>query len=170
MAPDISGYFTTPRRMTNMNCILHIERLNQRRKVVRVGVHVIAVPWLAGAAVSTAIVRYAAISVACEKKHLILERIRIQGPTMAENDRLARSPVLIVDLCSVLRRDHAHLTTSFEGLRGQGAGHVRLCSCRCIRPIRKHQAGQRPADHNVAARYKAGVTGAVVLGKHENIL
>jgi hypothetical protein len=55
-----------------------IGRFAQSGKLVGIGIRVITIAPLAGASVAPPIVCYAAISVRGQKKHLILECLRVQ--------------------------------------------------------------------------------------------
>ena len=81
---------------------------SQRREIVGVGVHVIAIPGLAGAAVAAAVMSDAAISAAGQKKHLIFEGVRVERPAMAEYNGLSRAPVFVIDLGAIFGGDCAH--------------------------------------------------------------
>jgi hypothetical protein len=61
---------------------------------------------------AAAIVSDAPIAARREKHHLVLPRIRIERPPVAEDDRLPASPVLEIDRCAVLRSDGVHQTLS----------------------------------------------------------
>jgi len=63
------------------------EREEQRGEIVRVRVHVVARPRLAGAPVPAAIVGDDAVPVLREEHHLVLPRVGVQGPTVREGDR-----------------------------------------------------------------------------------
>ena len=91
-----------------MDRVLQIKRLYQRRQIVGVGVHFVAVPGLARPAMASAVMRYAAESAIGQKKHLVFERVRAQGPPMAENDWLTLSPILVVDLSPIFGCDCRH--------------------------------------------------------------
>src|SRR5713226_1635911 len=96
-----------------MDRVLQVERFNQRREVVGVGVHLVAIPGLAGPSMAAAVMRDAAISAVGQKQHLVFPGVRAQGPAMAENYRLSLAPVLIVDLRAVFRPDRRHGVFSF---------------------------------------------------------
>ena len=53
-----------------MTGVLQVEMLEQRRQIVGVGIHVVTVPRLAGAAMAPAVMRDDAISVMAEEEHL----------------------------------------------------------------------------------------------------
>ena len=91
-----------------MDGVLQVERLGQRREVVGVCVHVVAVPGLARAPVAATIVRDAPVAAGGQKEHLVLEGVRAQRPAVTEDDRLSLAPVLVIDLSSVLGRDRVH--------------------------------------------------------------
>src|SRR5262245_44594376 len=57
------------------------------------------------------IMRDTAISARSEKEHLVLERIRGERPAVAEDYRLPRTPVVVVNLRAVLGSDRTHVTT-----------------------------------------------------------
>ena len=82
---------------------LQIERFDESREVVGVGVHLVAVPGLARAAMTATVMRDAAIAIGCQEEHLRLPAIGAQRPAVAEHDGLSRAPVLVIDLCSVFR-------------------------------------------------------------------
>src|SRR5262245_2332933 len=60
------------------------------------------------------VVRDATEPVRREEEHLVLPRIGIQGPSMAEDDGLARSPVFEVNPRAVLRREPVHRPLLFR--------------------------------------------------------
>jgi hypothetical protein len=92
-----------------MNSILEIERFRQHCKIIGVGIHLIAIPRLSRPSVPATVVSDAAISVGGEEKHLVLESVRAQWPSMAENHGLSAAPVFVVDLCSIRRAYVWHL-------------------------------------------------------------
>src|SRR5262245_35171510 len=52
-----------------------------------------------------------AISARSEKEHLVLERICGERPAVAEDYRLPRTPVVVINLRTVLGSDRTHVTT-----------------------------------------------------------
>src|SRR5712692_7130270 len=96
-----------------MDRVLQVERFNQRREVVGVGVHLVAIPGLAGPSMAAAVMRDAAVSAVGQKQHLVFPGVRAQGPAMAENYRLSLAPVFIVDFRAVFRPDRRHGVFSF---------------------------------------------------------
>src|SRR5262249_18413186 len=105
--------------MTDMDGLLQIERFGERCEIVGVCVHLIAVPRLTRPAVTAAIVSDTAVSARGQKNHLVFPCVRAQRPAVAENHGLSLSPVLLINVRSVFRRDHAH----------------ELFSCRCVIPV-----------------------------------
>ena len=77
--------------------------LEELEQVLRVGVHFVTVPRLAGSAVTATIVGNAPIAFGGEEKHLLFPVVRAQRPAMRKgNDRAGLgTPVLVVDLCAV---------------------------------------------------------------------
>jgi hypothetical protein len=105
---DVARDLAAAGGMADVDRVLEVERLHHRREVVRVRVHVIAVPGLAGAAVAATVVGDATVAVRGQEEHLVLKRVRGQRPAVAEDDRLPLAPVLVIDLRAVLRLDDAH--------------------------------------------------------------
>jgi hypothetical protein len=81
-----------------MDRVRQVERLDERREVVGVGVHVVAVPGLARSPVAAAVMGDAAVSVGAYEEHLVLPGVRAQRPAVAEDDGLALPPVLVVEV------------------------------------------------------------------------
>src|SRR5437899_8196782 len=108
VAADIAGNFAAACGVADMDRVLQVERFNERREVVGVDVHLVAIPGLAGPSMAAAVMRDAAISAVGQKQHLVFPGVRAQGPAMAENYRLSLAPVLIVDLRAVFRPDRRH--------------------------------------------------------------
>src|SRR5262249_50027921 len=78
------------------------------REIVGVVVHVVSVTGLAGTSVASAVMRDDPIAVIQEKHHLRVPVVGAQWPAVAENDWLACSPVLVINLCTVLRGERTH--------------------------------------------------------------
>jgi hypothetical protein len=90
-----------------VNRIFQVEGLGERREVVRIGVHVVAVPGLAGPAMAAAVMGDAAIAARSQKCHLVFPGVCAEGPSMAEDNRLSLPPILVVNLCAVFGCDRA---------------------------------------------------------------
>ena len=105
VAADIAGDLAAAGRVADVDGVLEVELLDQFREIVGVGVHVVAVPRLARAAMAAAIMGDAAIAARREEEHLVLEGVGAERPAMAEDDRLSRAPVLVVNLRPVLGGD-----------------------------------------------------------------
>ena len=80
----------------------------QRRKVIGVVIHVVAVCGLGRATMATAVMGYDAIAVFEEKQHLRVPVIGRQRPAVAEHDGLALPPIFVEDLDAVFGFDRAH--------------------------------------------------------------
>src|SRR5258705_12446532 len=91
-----------------MNRILEIKLLRQSHQVIGIVIHLVAVPRLGGSPVPTPVVGDAAEAVRREEEHLRIPIIAAQRPTVAENNRLPRSPILEVNLCAIFGCDRAH--------------------------------------------------------------
>jgi len=105
---NIAGHLSPARRVPHVNRFLQIQGLHQLRKVIRIGIHVIPLPRLAGPAMPPAVMRDAPVPMRREEKHLVLERIRAQWPAVTENHRLPGPPVIVKDLGSIVGNDRAH--------------------------------------------------------------
>src|SRR4029453_16090906 len=71
-------------------------------------VHVVAVGDLLGTPVAAAVDADDAVPLVQEEHHLRVPVVGGQRPAVAEDDRLSRSPVLVVDLRAVIRGDEWH--------------------------------------------------------------
>src|SRR5213078_5410285 len=94
--------------MTNVHGVLQIEMRGHSRKVVGIVIHIMAVARLGRTAVTSSVMRDDAIPVVQEEQHLRVPVIGRQRPTMAEDDGLSATPILVVNLRSVFGCDCAH--------------------------------------------------------------
>ena len=99
--------------MADMHRTLEIKMRRQRREVVGVVIHVVAVPDLARAAVAAPVMRDDAETVVHEEQHLRVPIVGRKRPAMAEHDRLPAAPILIEDLNAVLGGDRRHCIDPF---------------------------------------------------------
>jgi hypothetical protein len=113
VARNVARNFPATGGMTDMDRVLEVQLLNELGEIVRLGVHVVAVPWLARASVTAAIVCNAAVTVRGQEEHLVFERIAGQWPAVAEDYWLSLSPVPVIELRAVFRGDRAHVVVSF---------------------------------------------------------
>ena len=94
--------------VADMDGVPEIEVGSQRGQVVGVMIHVVTVACLGGAAVPAAVMSDDAVAVPEEEQHLGVPVIGRKRPAVAEDNRLARAPVLVEDLRAIGRRDRAH--------------------------------------------------------------
>ena len=94
--------------MADVNGVLQIEMRGQRREVIGIMIHVVAVGHLAGPAMASAVVRDDAEAVVDEENHLRVPVIGRQRPAMAEHDGLTLAPILVEDLDAVFGGDGGH--------------------------------------------------------------
>jgi len=106
MTPDVARHLAAAGGMADQHRIVQIELLDDRSEIVGVGVHVVAVPGLARAAMAAPVVRDRAVTMGRDEHQLVVPRVGVQRPTMTEDDRLAGSPVLVEQFGAVSRRDH----------------------------------------------------------------
>src|ERR1700733_12890887 len=109
-----------------MDGVFQVEMLDQGGAVGRVGVHVVAEICLGRPAMATTVMRDDAVSVQPEEQHLAAPIVRAEGPAVVEHNRLTCSPILVVDLCTVLHCDAAHESFSCRF----------VCSCSLMPDIR----------------------------------
>jgi hypothetical protein len=109
---NVTRNFAPSSRVPNESDVLQIEFFDERGQVIRVRVHLVAIPRLAGAAVASAVVGNGAIAFLGEKQHLRVPRVRIQWPSMREHHGWSSSPVFEVDFRSVFRGDRIHFRFS----------------------------------------------------------
>src|SRR5438270_10747241 len=104
--------------MADMHRVSQVQRLDERREIVGIGIQIVAVPGLAGAAVAATVMRDAAVALRGQKEHLVLECVRAERPAMAEDHGLSSSPILEKDLRAVTRGDRAHVALSLVDCGG----------------------------------------------------
>jgi hypothetical protein len=85
--------------------VVQVEVLGDRGQVVGVVVHVVAVAGLGGASVPAPVMGDDAVAAQQEEQQLGVPVIGRQRPAVAEDNRLARAPVLVEDLGAIGRRD-----------------------------------------------------------------
>jgi hypothetical protein len=67
VAADVACDFAAASGVANVDRVLQVELFDERREVVGVGVHFIAIPWLARSAVTTTVMGDAAVTMVGEK-------------------------------------------------------------------------------------------------------
>jgi len=70
--------------MSDEHGVLQIECCHQLGQIIGIGIHIIALPGLAGPSMASAIRRDTAIAFAGQEEHLIFEGIRVQAISMIE--------------------------------------------------------------------------------------
>src|SRR3954470_20770752 len=81
----------------------------QRRQVICIVIHVVAIAGLSRSAVTAAVVSYDAIAVVKKEQHLRVPVVGRQWPTMAEDDGLTLAPVLVENLDAAFGFDGVHM-------------------------------------------------------------
>src|SRR5438132_13097545 len=98
-------------------------------------IHVVAIGRLARTSMPAPIMRDDAIAMLQEEHHLRVPVIRSERPAVRKHNRLSFTPVLVENLCAVLRRDRAHGLSSFSGMgNGCSVGLFGRCE-RCDGPV-----------------------------------
>ena len=109
VAPDVAGDLSAASRVADQGCAVQVQRFDECRQVVGVGVHVVAIPRLARTAVAATIMGDTAIAVGRQVDHLAFPGIGAERPAVAEDDGLSRAPVLVIDLRTVFGGDRVHV-------------------------------------------------------------
>jgi len=84
---------------------VQIERVEERRQIVGVVVQVVAVPGLAGSATAATVMGDGAIAPGGQEERLVVPGVGSERPAVAEDDGLARAPVLVEDRGSIFGGD-----------------------------------------------------------------
>ncbi len=90
--------------MTHVDRLFQIQRRHQLGEVVGIGVQIVTVRGLTGAAMASPVVRDAPVSTSGQEHHLIFKCVGAQRPAVTEDNGLARPPILVVDLRPVFGR------------------------------------------------------------------
>jgi hypothetical protein len=108
VASNVTGHLSTPGGVAHQRGVLEIQRLDDGCKIVGIAVHVVSGRGLTRPAMAATVVRNHAEAVLREEQQLAVPSVGVQRPAVRERYDRAFSPVLVVDLGAVLRRDHAH--------------------------------------------------------------
>jgi hypothetical protein len=95
-----------------MDCVLQLKLFRERCEIVGVGVHLVALPRLCGAAMPPPVVRNDSITSLAEEHHLSVPVVGSEGPAVTEHDGLAFSPVLVENLRTIFHRNRWHMLLS----------------------------------------------------------
>jgi hypothetical protein len=116
VASDIVDDLATARGMAHMYRLLHVEMIYDRRNVVGVMIHIMAVPDLTRPSMSAPVVRDDPETLGQKEEHLGIPVICTERPSvMKENDLcITRAPVLIENIDAILRCDKSHFRFSGE--------------------------------------------------------
>ncbi len=95
VAADVASHLAAAGGMADQHRVVQIKCVDERRQVVGVVVQVVAVPGLAGSATAATVMRDGAIAPGGQEERLVVPGIGIERPAMAEDDGLARAPVLV---------------------------------------------------------------------------
>ena len=105
---DVVNDLAATGRVADMNGVVETETCGQRGQVIGVVVHIVAIAGLGGAAVPTPVVGDNPVAVLEEEQQLSVPVVCRKWPAVAEDDRLARSPVLVEDFRAIGGGDRAH--------------------------------------------------------------
>src|SRR5215471_14500884 len=99
--------------MADVHGVPEVQMRRQRRQIVSVVIHVVAVIDLARAAVAAPVMRDDAVTALPEEQHLRVPVVGRKRPAMAEDDGLPGTPVLIENLDAVLGLNRCHVIASY---------------------------------------------------------
>src|SRR6266576_3466742 len=154
-------HFPAAGGMADVNGVLQVEMCGQRRQIIRIMIHVMAVSHLSGPAMASAVVGYDAIAVLEEEQHLRVPVVGRERPAMAEYDRLTLTPIFVKDFGAVSGRDRTHGLPSFccrfSDLRSSIATTDREGARRCRSPCFCLEAQAEPT--NLARTFGRDTTG-----------
>ncbi len=144
VAADISGHLAATGGMADQHRVFQIERVDERREIVGVVVHVVAVPGLARSSTAATVMGDGAIAMGGHEDQLVVPGVGIERPAMAEDDRLPRAPVLVKDrgtiLCGDCARTHSrHSSFQDHNETPHVADHME-CDRRTASPATLHLA------------------------------
>src|ERR1700732_918127 len=108
MPANVMGDFASSSGVAHVDCIPEVKVFRKGSEIVRVRVHVVAVPRLSGTSMSAPVVRDDSITALAEKQHLSIPVVRSKGPPVTEYYGLALSPVLVENLHAVFSRSCWH--------------------------------------------------------------
>src|ERR1700735_5212108 len=91
-----------------MDRVFQVEMVHQGGAIGRIGVHVVTEIGLGRPSMATTVMRNDAVSAQLEEQHLAVPIVCAERPAVVEHDRLTFSPILVVDLCTVLHCNAAH--------------------------------------------------------------
>jgi hypothetical protein len=109
---DVAHHLAPTCRVADVHGVMQIEVLGHRGQVVGVVIHVVTIASLSGAAVPAPVVGDDTIAVLQEEQHLGVPVVSRQRPAVAEDEGLARTPVLVEDLRAISRGDRPHALAS----------------------------------------------------------
>ncbi len=110
---DVACDFAAAGREPDQRGRLQIQRVEKRRQIVGIRVHLVAVPRLVGTAVPAAIVRDDAVAMRRQEEHLRFPAVGVERPAVAEHHCRPCPPVLVVNPGPVGRRDRRHSSSPF---------------------------------------------------------
>jgi hypothetical protein len=103
--------------MADVNGIAKIEMFDDSRDIGCVVIHIVPVAHLGRTAMTAAIMRDDAITLANEEEHLRIPVVGTKWPAVMKDDRLGglRAPILVEDLDAIFGRNGSHGGRSFQG-------------------------------------------------------
>ncbi len=114
MVTNVAGHLAALGGMANQYHISQIERIEECRQIIGIGVQVVSVSGLIGSATAATIMGDRAIAMRSDQKQLIVPHINCERPSVAKDHRLTYAPVLVKDLCDILCSDCSSHTMKFS--------------------------------------------------------
>src|ERR1700692_1011336 len=120
--------------MSDHDGVLKVESVEQLREIVRVSIHIVAIPGLSRTAMTSAVMRDYAITALAEKQHLSVPIVGRERPAVAENDGLSFAPIFVKNLRSIFGWDG--FQSNFSLIKNLSyAGHDAICD---DQPVHQH--------------------------------
>jgi hypothetical protein len=101
MSRKVADHLSATCGVADMDRLLEVEVLYYSGQVVSIVIHIVTIRDLSRSPMPTTVVGNNAIPMLQKEQHLSVPVIRRQRPTMTENYRLARTPILVEDVDSI---------------------------------------------------------------------
>ncbi|MNT31117.1 hypothetical protein D3C72_1669420 [compost metagenome] len=114
VASNVVDDFPTAGGVSYMDSTSYAKMVDYGRNVIGIVIHVVPVPDLTGSPVAASVMCNDPVAVGQEKEHLRIPVVRTEWPTVMKEDHsgIARPPVFVKDLNTVLRSDIPHVRIS----------------------------------------------------------
>src|SRR5215510_3784966 len=105
MTREIPCHHTTAQGPTGQCEVIQVEALDEYRQIIGERIELIALTRMIRPSTTPLIVDDAMYAARDERRYLILPHRSADGPSVNEEDRLSRSPIRIMQTCSIMNFD-----------------------------------------------------------------